>query len=319
MSGSSLKDRLTVVAALLCLLSLATIPANAQTVVATIPAGTPSDAAVNPLTALAYVPSGHQVDVISEKTNTIVGSIPVAGTANALQEDAIDPVTNKLYVGDSQLLYVIDTRTKKVTATVNVPAVGIGVNIATNKIYVSDFNSNVYVIDGRTNNILKDIALPTGVENLAVNPVTNRIYVATEANFFGHVVVIDGSTDTVLTTVQDGGELSFNVGVDAIHNIVYVSDEFGTLSVINGATNTLTTTIALGGEPFGLAVDPVHRRVYVNNPSLNAVQVVDGTTNSLINTVPAGTSLEYSDIDFLRGLLYVQNQDGNVVVISTKS
>jgi YVTN family beta-propeller protein len=318
MSGSSVKDKLSFVAILLCLLSLPTIAAHAQRVVATIPAGTPSDVAVNPLTAMAYVPSGHQVDVISEKRNTIVGSIPVVGTASALQEDAVDPLTNRLYVGDSQFLYVIDTRTKKVTATVNVPAAGIAVNVATNKIYVSDFNSNVYVIDGATNNILKDISLPAGLENLAVNPVTNRIYVATEANFFGHVIVIDGNSDTVLTTVQDGGELSFNVGVDAIHNIVYVSDEFGTLSVINGATNTLTSTITLGGEPFGLAVDPVHRRVYVNNSGLNAVQVVDGTTNTLINTVPAGTSPEYSDIDFLRGLLYVQNQDGNVIVISTK-
>jgi YVTN family beta-propeller protein len=318
MSGLSVKDKLSFVATLLCLLSLSTIVAHAQSVVATIPAGTPSDVAVNPLTGLVYVPSGHQVDVISEKTNTIVGSIPINGSTSSLEEDAVDPLTNKLYVGDSQALYVVDTRTKQVTATVNVPAVGVAVNDATDKIYISDFNSNVYVIDGRTNNILKDIALPTGVENLAVNPVTNRIYVATEANLFGHVVVIDGASDQVITTVQDGGELSFNVAVDVIHNIVYVADEFGTVSVINGATNTLTNTIAVGGEPAGFAVDPIHQRVYVNNAGLNAVQVIDGKTNTVIDTVPAGTSPLNSDIDFLRGLLYVQNQDGNVVVISTK-
>jgi DNA-binding beta-propeller fold protein YncE len=152
MSRSSVKYKASLVAAFLSLLALPTMSANAQTVVATIPAGTPSDVAVNPRTGLVYVPSGHRVDVISEKTNTILGSIAV-DSPGTLQEAAVDPLTNTLYVGDSHFLYVIDTRTKKLAATVNVPAVGIDVNIATDKIYVSDFNSNVYVIDGATNNI----------------------------------------------------------------------------------------------------------------------------------------------------------------------
>jgi YVTN family beta-propeller protein len=109
---------------------------------------------------------------------------------------------------------------------------------------------------------------------LCCNPVTNRIYVATEDGFFGHVVVIDGNTDSVITTVKDGGMLAFNVGVDVIRNLVYVADEFGTVSVINGATNTLSATIQVGGEPGGLAVDPLHQRVYVNNGGLNAVQTI---------------------------------------------
>jgi YVTN family beta-propeller protein len=159
MSASSLKAKLGCAAALVWLVSLSNVAARAQTQVATIPAGTPTDVSVNLVTGLVYVPSGRQVDVISDKTDKIAYSIPVA-TAYGLVPDVINPATNTLYLGDQHELFVVNAATRQVTATVNVPAAGLAVNVATNKIYVSDFNSNVYVIDGATNNIIKDIALP---------------------------------------------------------------------------------------------------------------------------------------------------------------
>lgn len=289
----------------------------AQTQIAAIPVSNPSSVAVNPATALVYVPGNQQVNVINEHSNKVMTSIPI-DTQRALLEAAINPLTSRLYVSDGQTLYVIDTQRNQLLTTINVPAVGVAVNLATNKIYVSDFNTNVYSIDGASNTILKDISVPVGIENLAVNPVTNRVYVATENNFFGHVLVIDGRSDAVIATVQDGGQLSANVAVDPARNLIYVSDEFGTVSVLNGASNTLTATINVGGEPFGLVTDPIHRRVYVNNSGLNAIQTIDAAGNTLINSVPAGTSPEYSDIDLSRGLLYVQNSNNDVLAFSTR-
>jgi YVTN family beta-propeller protein len=317
MYGASLKAKLSLAAIVLCLLPLSTTVADAQTVVATIPIPFASDVTLNPATGLGYVPANSGVDVISEKTNTVVGFIPI-NSARGVEEAAVDPLTNRLYVTTSQALYVVNTTTNQVVATVNVPAAGVAVNIATDKIYVSDFDSNVYVVDGRTNNILKDISLPTGVENLVVNPVTNRIYVA-EDLFPGKVAVIDGATDQVITTVNAGGDLTFNVGVDVLHNLVYTADQLGTVSVINGATNTLTATVTVGGQPADVSIDPQHRRVYVDNAGLNAVQVINGATNTVIDTVPVGASPDYSDIDIFRGLLYVVNSsDGTVSAIKTR-
>jgi YVTN family beta-propeller protein len=315
MFGHSLKRKLTLAAAGICLLSLSTIAAGAQRLVATIP-GHAVDVAVDPATQLVYATAGQQVNVISEKTNTIVGTIPIPTTRNVIG-DAVNPLTNRLYVGDGQTLYVVDTNTKKVTATVNVPAFGVYVNAAANKIYVSDFNSDVYSIDGRTNNILKDIHIADGVQNLAFNQLTNRVYVATQF-FFGTVAVLDGNTDSVITEVRDGGNLAFGVGVDPLRNLVYVTDQFGTVSVINGATNTLAATINVGGGPASLVNDPFTQRVYVNNAGLNAVQTIDARTNTIINTVAAGTGPTYSDIDLRTGLLYVQSQDPAVLAFRTK-
>jgi YVTN family beta-propeller protein len=156
-----------------------------------------------------------------------------------------------------------------------------------------------------------------GVQNLAFNQATNRVYIATQF-FFGKVAVLDGNTDSVLTEISDGGNLAFGVSVDPLRNLVYVTGQFGTLSVINGATNTLDTTINIGGGPASLVHDPFTQRVYVNNAGLNAIQTIETRSNTVIKTVPAGASPEYSDIDLRTGLLYVQNQDPAVLAFSAK-
>lgn len=314
----SLARNLGLAAAALCLLVLPSL-SQAQKVVATVPVGFESDPAVNPVTGLVYFSSGNTIQVYKEEPFTPVGIIPVDTAASGgyvLANEAIDPVTNRLYVGGQNVLYVIDGGTGRLITTVNVNAVGVAVNFLTNKIYVSDFNSNVFVIDGRTDDILKDIPLTGQIpENLAVNPVTNRVYVA-ENDFPGQVTVIDGANDKVLTNVATGGYLSFGVAVDYLHNRVYSADELGTVGVIDGATNTLVTTINAGGSPAAISVDPLRRRVYLGNEGLNEVQVIDGTTNKIVKTVPVGSMPEYSDIDYLRGLLYESNfGDGTASVL----
>lgn len=318
MFNPSFKVKPGLASAALSLLALSTAAASAQSVVATIPVPYASDVTLNPVTGLGYITNGTAVDVVSEKTNTVVGGIPIDSSDGA-EEAAVNPLTSRLYVTNSQDLYVIDTTTDQVVATVNVPAVAVAVNIATNKIYVDDFESNIYVIDGKTNNILRDISLPEGLENLAVNPVTNRIYVAEDV-FPGRVAVIDGSNDTVVTTVSGGGDLTFSVGVDYVHNIVYTADQLGTVSVIDGKTNTLTATITVGGQPGYLSVDPVRRRIYLDNNSngLSAVQVINGANNTVIDTLPIPGGPQYSDIDIYRQRLYVTTSSPNVYVVNTK-
>ncbi|WP_158749184.1 YncE family protein [Acidobacterium sp. S8] len=317
MSGFWFKGKLSLLVSAFYLLSSAAGAAHAQKVVATIPVLFASDVTVNPLTGLGYVPAGNGVDIIDEKKNASVGFIAIDSSYGA-EEAAINPFTNRLYVSTSQALYVVNTVTNKVIARVNVPAVGVAVNVVTDKIYVSDFNSSVYVVDGHNNDIHKQISLSGGVENLAVNPVTNRVYVA-EETFPGTVEVIDGKNDKVMASITDGGALTFNVGIDTIHDIIYTADQLGTVSVINGATDKLTATIQVGGQPADVSVDPLHQRVYVANSGLNAVQVINGVKNTLIDSIPVGNGPDYSDIDILRELLYVVNsQDGTVTAINTK-
>ena len=95
------------------------------------------------------------------------------------------------------------------TIPVGAKPVGVGVNQNTNMVYVTNHDSNtVSVIDGSTNAVVKTI--PVGYSLVAVNPITNEIYVD---NSYNNVTVIDGTTNNVTTTIQipvGGGAVNVN-------------------------------------------------------------------------------------------------------------
>src|SRR5438445_13898925 len=89
-------------------------------------------------------------------------------------------------------------------------------------IYVANINSeNGTVIDGATN-ATTTVNAGVGPESIAVNPVTNKIYVA-NAGFYlsnnGSVTVIDGATNS--TTSVNAGPNPTAVAVNPLTNSIY--------------------------------------------------------------------------------------------------
>lgn len=124
--------------------------------------------------------------------------------------------------------------------------------------------------------------IPVGTDILravAVNPVTNKIYVAscTFHGFAGpptgNLTVIDGATNA--TTVIKG--CFWDVAVNSVTNKIYVPS-----AVIDGATDVLTYIPGIGGD--AVAVNPVTNKIYVANDG-GYTYVIDGATNSLTTKV----------------------------------
>ena len=141
---------------------------------------------------------------------------------------------------------------------------GVGVNPATNRIYISNFLSNtISVIDGTTDAVIATVPVGRGPFGVDVNPTTSRIYVANSATVLdangvpiSTVSVIDGATNTVAATVPVSGGLNPStkgVGVNPTTNRIYVAGAssfdtnpnllVGMVSVIDGATNAVTATV----------------------------------------------------------------------------
>ena len=182
--------------------------------------------------------------------------------------------------GQTYITTVKDTKS-------NTPAFAAAVNLATNKVYVANSaGSNagsVTVINGADNSIAGNIAYSGAATPVAVavNPVTNKIYVANNGS--QNVTVIDGSTDTVKTTVPVGNG-PIDVAVNSQTNKVYVANlTDGTVSVIDGSTDTVTATPTVGSLPKALAVNPVTNFVYVVNSGSTTgasyVSVIDASNN----------------------------------------
>ncbi|MGD0478104.1 MAG: protease pro-enzyme activation domain-containing protein [Nitrososphaerales archaeon] len=130
------------------------------------------------------------------------------------------------------------------------------------------------------------ISVGSGPYAVAVNPSTNRIYVA---NYWDNTVsVINGKTNLVMETIDVGGGPS-GIAVNPSTNRIYVANYWDyTVSVIGGKTNLVTATIDVGGGPSGIAVNPSTNRIYVVNYWDNTVSVINGKTNLVTATIGVG-------------------------------
>jgi DNA-binding beta-propeller fold protein YncE len=234
-----------------------------------------------------------------------------------------------LVVGSTSFLLVVSSSSQTAhadTLETTIPVPGIpsyeAVNPATNTIYVSGStdnyaNNTVWVIDGATNTITANInaggycqssliICPTGP--IAVNSGTNRIYwgrdrteVGGEFVSGGTLVVIDGSTNKIIDSINVTSSSIEDVAVNPNSDVVYVATSDG-LVVVNGSTDAIATTVLPNLELDDIAVNPVTDTVYVTGftfaasqfvgipPSITQwVYVLDGATNALIASISFGS------------------------------
>jgi YVTN family beta-propeller protein len=285
-----------------------TVIDGATNATATVPVGrAPYSVAVNPVTNKIYVANNtdNNVTVIDGATN-------VTATVSAGSNPyfvAVNPVTNKIYVANSgsNNVTVIDGATNS-TATVatGLDPTAIAVNPATNKIYVVNYYSSyMTVIDGATNSTTK---VTVGASSVAVDPVTNKIYVG------GNASVIDGATNA--TGAYGVG--AYSVAVNPVTNKIYIGDVGDRLRAIDGATNLQTYVLA--GEVPKIAVNPVTNKIYVatvpflaDNPSGSySFTVMDGATTSA--TVLAGLVIDAMAVNPVTNKIYVTASNAVTVV-----
>jgi YVTN family beta-propeller protein len=300
---------------------------------ATVAAGSfPFAVDVNPVTNKIYVTNAfsNNVTVIDGATN----STTTVTDPNASDPTGVDvnQVTNKIYIANenSANVTVIDgaTNTTTTVAAGSFPF-AVAVNPVTNKIYVTNCgsecggsgsgNGNITVIDGATNSTTT-VTDPnaTAPNAVAVNPVTNKIYVG---NFESeNVTVIDGATNST-TTVGTGACCNWAVTVNPVTNKIYLRNPYN-VTVIDGATN-LTTTVATGANPEAVAVNPVTNKIYVANEgshaNLSNVTVIDGATNSTTTvTDPNAVEPAAVVVNPVTNQIYVANSGSNNVTVITE-
>jgi YVTN family beta-propeller protein len=200
-----------------------------------------------------------------------------------------------------------------VVSTGNSP-MGVAVNPATSKVYVANSGGSTVTVYNAATGATNAIAVGISPQGVAVNPLTNRIYVTTKAG----VTVIDGSTDSVITTVATGTNPTA-VAVNVVTNQVYVANTGdATATAINGANNQPTTIAAVGTGPDAIAINPATGRVYITSSA--GLAVIDGGSNAVIATASAGTNPAAVAVNPATNLIYVANSgSGDVTVFDGSS
>jgi YVTN family beta-propeller protein len=188
---------------------------------------------------------------------------------------------------------------------------GIAVNPTTNMIYTTltgsgGSSNSTIVIDGNTNNIMKNITVGKFPNSIAINPNINRIYVT---NYDSDTVsVIDGNTNNIMKNISVGSGPS-DVAINPNSNRIYVVNQHSnTISIVNGNTNRVIQTILTGKKPTTLQVNPSTNRIHVTNQDSNTVSVIDGYTNNIIKNVSLHESPTGLAINPNTNKIYVLNE-----------
>ncbi len=226
----------------------------------------PLDLAVNPATRTLYVASrvfftisptcgySDNVGVLGESTLTQTATT-YAGGAHSIARVAVNEDTGHVYVADwhDGTVTVLDG-SGNVLDTIILPSRPIG--LAVNAITNNIYvgdGNGIIVIDGTTNSVVGTIAVAASA--VAVNPATNTIYAVENSN----ITVVDGATGSVTATVSAPSPAA--LAVDTQTNFIYVANagnydfnQHGSVTVINGATNVTTTTLTDSNMPYPFRV-----------------------------------------------------------------
>ena len=176
--------------------------------------------AVNPVTNKIYAASAKLM-VIDGATNAVTAVAVGSGPCVV----AVNPVTNKIYTAnfDSANVTVIDGATNAATnVAIGLDPAGLAVNPGTNQVFVTNsYNANFSVIDGTTNAVTAsfstgsyaDYWLAQTSTAIALNPVTNNVYIPTVAG----VYVINGNNKSGIPSFSsEPAAETVNIGVPAV-------------------------------------------------------------------------------------------------------
>jgi YVTN family beta-propeller protein len=147
---------------------------------------------------------------------------------------------------------------------------------------------------------------------VAVNPLTNKIYVANNGN--GTVSVIDGSNNSV--TVVPVGTGPRAIAVNPVTNKIYIANGgSANVTVINGADNSTAPPVSVGTTPAAIAVNPVTNKIYVANLGSTNVTVINGADNTTAPPVTVGASPRNIAVNPVTNKIYVTSQSTNSVTV----
>lgn len=214
-------------------------------------------------TALAYIPTGRQPDHV----------VLIGGRA---------------YVSNftDASVTVIDTSTNRPLKTLPIGGLGLAVNSTTHLLYAAA-GSRLFVLDTTTDTLIATIAGPVGANlwGVAVDPTTNRVYVTDIAS--PRVLVYDGTTNTLAAQIAIDAPARFGIATGAAGR-VYVASYIAKgaqLSVIDGPSAKVLAQVPIEAFTMSLAVDPASGLAYASSATARTVTSIDPLTGATLAKV----------------------------------
>ena len=243
---------------------------------------------------------------------------PTGATGETGPQGPAGPSCNQpayTYAANGDTVYVIDPFTHAASSVIQAPfpVASMGYDAILRKVYLVSATGEVAVINGNSNEIEGEFALPAGdysASQVAVNPNNHMVYVTSPAN--GEIAVVNGFSEEVLSSIP--ADVLGSIAVNTNTNLVYAAVTNG-IDIINSNTNQVVSSIDYDSESGGL-------QDLVANSCKNQILARDGD-NSIVTIDNTQLDSTYTFADGVRAmtldaslmLLYVVNAAGTAVEV----
>ena len=258
------------------------------------------------------------LSVISDSTNSVVGTVPTTVMPNTLTFD-----TGKgqvwITLPNSDLIGLASDTNNTMWRTVTswgLSPVGIGYDSGKGEIFVANQDSsNVTVISDTTDKVITGITAGENPCAVAYDSGKGEVFVPNAGPSSFDVSIIDDSTNTVPYTVHVGSGPS-GAAYDSGKGEVFIANQgSNNVSVISDTTDKVVASIPVGTNPIGVDYDSAMGYVFVSNHGSSNISVISDSTNKVVANYPVGTTPPELAFDSGNGDVYVVNYGVSTVSV----
>lgn len=173
----------------------------------------------------------------------------------------------------------------------------------------------LYVIDLKTNRVIKAISDLPGIEGVEIAPDAKKVYTS---NWFENKIgVVDLESLKLIKKIATQAKPDGIAYAEPFHKI-YVSDERAQAeAVVDVAKDEIVKTLHFESETGNVRYDPVSRHILVNLQDKNAISDIDPATDREIAQYPAGQCRGNHGmaLDSEHRLAFLACEDNNLVTV----
>ncbi len=303
------------------------IDGQTNEIVATIDVGLSGSSigrvAVDEVANRVYVISGGEtLSVINGATNEVLTTIEEA------QDVAVDPASGIVYVADNSSLRVLDGSDYRELRRTSLASSGtidlLAVNPPADRLYLARLGpATLDVISASTLEVIITIPLESLAQDLAVNTLANRLYVALSSQGRNQVLALDGDNGSILASLAVGDEYQSSVlAVDEASDRLYVgkgtSEEPG-VTIVDGRTMKPVAEIPTLTGVYGLAADTTLNHLYAAQTYENQVLVLDVERKSTVARIATAIELMDLEVDPQAQHLYATDSTDRLHIMDSTS
>ena len=240
--------------------------------------------------------TNNTLSVIDDVSGSVVRVVQLTFKPGGL---AVDTQRNVIYLADfnGAAVDIVDGSSGTVTGSIptDIQPNNVAVNETTGVVYVETGSANgaawpVDVLDPASRTVTARVPVQW-YRKMAVNPVTNRVYIPTGLR---QVTILDGATNT--TSSITPGTSDENTGVDLIavnpatDDVAYFAPwAFGAIMMAKGIDPTVTQKVFELPDPWAVAIDPTTGDLVVTDATNANYTVLLYAPMAFVSDPPAST------------------------------